>query len=110
MNVDKDLFMYNLAAVALVHNEAPYIAEWIDYHLLAGVDHFLIYDNDGNDNLKEILTHYIRHQEEVVTRRTKFDLAKAKARAHILEGLTTAVKNLDVVIRLKESLIRIRAN
>ena len=59
MNVDKDLFMYNLAAVTLVHNEAPYIAEWIDYHLLAGVDHFLIYDNDGNDDLKEKLTPYI---------------------------------------------------
>ena len=51
-------------------------------------------------NLKEILQHYIRHQEEVVTRRTKFDLAKAKARAHILEGLTTAVKNLDAVIKI----------
>ena len=51
-------------------------------------------------NLKEILQHYIRHQEDVVTRRTKFDLAKAKARAHILEGLTTAVKNLDAVIKI----------
>ena len=51
-------------------------------------------------NLKEILQYYIRHREEVVTRRTKFDLAKAKTRAHILEGLTTAVKNLDVVIKI----------
>ena len=51
-------------------------------------------------NLKEILNHYIKHQEEVITRRTKFDLAKAKARAHILEGLTTAVKNLDSVIKI----------
>ena len=51
-------------------------------------------------NLKEVLAHYIKHQEEVITRRTKFDLAKAKARAHILEGLTTAVKNLDVVIKI----------
>ena len=51
-------------------------------------------------NLKEILSHYIKHQEEVITRRTKFDLAKAKARAHILEGLTTAVKNLDSVIKI----------
>ena len=51
-------------------------------------------------NLKEILQHYIKHQEEVITRRTKFDLAKAKARAHILEGLTTAVKNLDRVIKI----------
>ena len=50
--------------------------------------------------LKEILAHYIKHQEEVITRRTKFDLAKAKARAHILEGLTTAVKNLDSIIKI----------
>lgn len=50
--------------------------------------------------LKEILTHYIKHQEEVITRRTKFELTKAKARAHILEGLTTAVKNLDRVIKI----------
>ena len=50
--------------------------------------------------LKEILQHYIKHQEEVITRRTKFDLAKAKARAHILEGLTIAVKNLDTVIKI----------
>jgi DNA gyrase subunit A len=51
-------------------------------------------------NLKEILTHYIKHQEEVITRRTRYDLAKAKARAHILKGLTTAVKNLDQVIKI----------
>ena len=53
--------------------------------------------------LKEILAHYIKHQEEVITRRTKFDLAKAKARAHILQGLTTAVKNLDSVIKIIRS-------
>ncbi|MBQ6297178.1 MAG: DNA gyrase subunit A [Selenomonadaceae bacterium] len=51
-------------------------------------------------NLKEVLQHYIKHQEEVITRRTKFELAKAKARAHILQGLTTAVKNLDNVIKI----------
>ncbi len=51
-------------------------------------------------NLREILNHYIKHQEEVITRRTKFDLSKARARAHILTGLTTAVKNLDSVIKI----------
>ncbi len=51
-------------------------------------------------NLKQILKHYIKHQEEVITRRTKFDLNRAKARAHILQGLTTAVKNLDTVIKI----------
>ncbi|MBQ3451980.1 MAG: DNA gyrase subunit A, partial [Selenomonadaceae bacterium] len=51
-------------------------------------------------NLKDILKLYIKHQEEVITRRTKFDLTKARARAHILEGLTTAVKSLDRVISI----------
>ena len=51
-------------------------------------------------NLKEILKHYIKHQEEIITRRTRFDLSKARARAHILEGLTTAVKSLDRVIKI----------
>ena len=50
--------------------------------------------------LKQVLQHYIKHQEEIVTRRTKFDLDKAKARAHILEGLTTAIDNLDAVIKI----------
>lgn len=49
--------------------------------------------------LKQILNYYIKHQEDVVTRRTKFELAKAKARAHILEGLTIALENLDSVIK-----------
>ena len=50
--------------------------------------------------LKQVLQHYIKHQEEIVKRRTKFDLEKAKARAHILEGLTTAIENLDAVIKV----------
>ena len=65
MSVDKDLFMYGLAAVTIVHNEAPYIKEWLDYHLLAGVDHFLIYDNDSGDNLREVLQPYV--DKKVVT-------------------------------------------
>ncbi|WP_279388547.1 DNA gyrase subunit A [Pectinatus cerevisiiphilus] len=48
--------------------------------------------------LPQILNYYIKHQEDVVTRRTKYDLEKAKARAHILEGLTIALENLDAVI------------
>lgn len=59
MNVNKNLFMYNLAAVTIVRDEAQYIKEWIDYHLLAGVEHFLIYDNDSLDNLQEVLAPYI---------------------------------------------------
>jgi DNA gyrase subunit A len=48
--------------------------------------------------VKAFLTHYIHHREIVITRRTKFDLAKAEARRHILEGLTIALDNLDPVI------------
>jgi len=51
-------------------------------------------------NLKEILLYYLSHQEEVVTRRTKYDLEKALARANILEGLFIALDNIDEVIRI----------
>ncbi|MDQ3386788.1 MAG: DNA gyrase subunit A, partial [Actinomycetota bacterium] len=47
---------------------------------------------------KQVLTHYVAHQYEVVTRRTRFELEKAKARAHILEGLLIALSNLDEVV------------
>ena len=49
-------------------------------------------------NLKEMLTHYIDFQEEVITRRTAFDLGKAQERMHILEGLKIALDNIDEVI------------
>jgi len=49
-------------------------------------------------NLKEMLTHYIDFQEEVITRRTAFDLKKAEERMHILEGLKIALDNIDEVI------------
>lgn len=51
-------------------------------------------------NLKQILTHYLNHQKDVVKRRTIFDLDKANARAHILEGLKIALDNIDAVISL----------
>ena len=51
-------------------------------------------------NLKEILQNYIAHQEDVITRRTKFDLEKAQERAHILEGLAVALANIDEVVEL----------
>lgn len=57
-------------------------------------------------NLKEILVHYLNHQKEVITRRTRYELGKAKDRAHILEGLKIALDNLDAVI----STIRSSAN
>ncbi len=57
--------------------------------------------------LKEILTYYIAHREDVVTRRTKYDLQKAKDRAHILEGLVKALDHIDEVIKvIKQSKTR----
>ncbi|HAG52255.1 MAG TPA: DNA gyrase subunit A [Alphaproteobacteria bacterium] len=50
--------------------------------------------------LKDILVAFLRHREEVITRRTKFDLRKARARAHILAGLATAVDNIDEIIKI----------
>jgi DNA gyrase subunit A len=54
-------------------------------------------------SLKMILEEYIKHREEVVRRRTLYDLNKAKARAHILEGLMTALQNIDAVIKTIKS-------
>ena len=54
-------------------------------------------------NLYEILDEYLKHQKEVVTRRTRFDLKKAEDRAHILEGLRIALDNIDEIIRIIRS-------
>jgi DNA gyrase subunit A len=55
-------------------------------------------------NIKEMLYHYVEHRKIVIIRRTKFELAKAEARAHILEGLKIALDNLDAIIKtIKES-------
>src|SRR6476659_1721676 len=51
-------------------------------------------------SLKELIHHYVAHQREVVTRRTQYELRRAEARAHILEGLLIALDNLDAVIKL----------
>jgi DNA gyrase subunit A len=67
----------------------------IDLALVDGVPRTL--------SLREMLQHYIDHQVDVVTRRTRFDLAKAQARAHILEGLLIALDNIDEVIHIIRS-------
>ena len=54
-------------------------------------------------NLREMVTYYLEHQKDVIRRRTQFDLRKAEERAHILEGLRIALKNLDAVIKLIRS-------
>ncbi len=60
MAVDKNLFLYDLAVVAILKNEGHYLKEWLDYHLLAGVDHFYLYDNDSTDNYNEIIAPYVK--------------------------------------------------
>ena len=54
-------------------------------------------------NLREILVYYLEHQKEVITRRTRFDLARAEERAHIVEGLVLALANIDEVIAIIKS-------
>jgi DNA gyrase subunit A len=61
-------------------------------------------------NLKDMLYHYVEHQKDVVVRRTKYDLEKAEEKAHILQGLITALENIDEVVHLiKASRDRIEA-
>lgn len=66
-----------------------------------GVIMLVLVDNQPKVlSLREILQYYLEHQREVLTRRTQFDLEKAEARAHILEGLRIALDHIDAVIRL----------
>lgn len=52
--------MKNLTAIYWIKNETPYLPEWIEFHLLQGFDHFILYDNDSNDGLEDSMTPYIR--------------------------------------------------
>ena len=56
---DKNLFLYDLAVVAIFKDEARYLKEWLDYHLLAGVEHFYLYNNDSSDDYAEVLAPYV---------------------------------------------------
>ncbi len=60
-------------------------------------------------NLSQMLQYYIKHQEDVVTRRTKYDLNKAEERAHILEGLLIALDHIDEVIKIIRSSKNVQA-
>lgn len=60
--------------------------------IVNGAPHFL--------TLKQMLEYYLHHQEDVITRRTKFDLKKAEARAHILAGLRIALDHIDEIIKI----------
>lgn len=69
-----------------------------------GINMLALVDNKPEVlNLKQILEHYITFQKEVITRRTQFELDKASARAHILEGLIIALDHIDEVIKLIRS-------
>ena len=57
--VDKNLFLHDLAVVAILKDEGNYLKEWLDYHLLAGVEHFYLYDNDSTDNQAEVAKPYV---------------------------------------------------
>ena len=57
--VEKNLFPYDLAVAAIFKDEAPYLQEWLDYHLLAGVEHFFLYDNGSTDNFAQVLAPYV---------------------------------------------------
>ena len=75
--------------------------KYSDLQMTFGVNMVAIADGKPVQmGVKTMLEHFIRHQKNVVTRRTKYELAQAEARAHILEGLIVAVDNLDEVIRL----------
>lgn len=51
-------------------------------------------------SLHQMLYHYLEHQKDVIVRRTRYDLDKAEARAHILEGLLIALDNIDEIVRI----------
>lgn len=58
---DPESFRYKLAVTAIIKNESRYLAEWIDYHLLAGIDHFYLYNNGSTDSTAEVLKPYIEN-------------------------------------------------
>jgi len=58
--VDKDLFLHDLSVVTILKDEAPYLKEWLDYHLLAGVEHFYLYNNDSSDDYEKIVAPYVQ--------------------------------------------------
>ncbi len=66
-----------------------------------GVIMLALVDNEPKVlNLKEMLHHYLEHQKDVIVRRTRYELEKAEARAHILEGLIIALDNIDEIVEL----------
>lgn len=59
-NEDKTKFPHTLSIMAIMKNEGPYLKEWLDYHILVGIEKFYLYDNESTDNTKKILAPYIK--------------------------------------------------
>lgn len=94
------------AVVELKKDASPekvlaYLFKYSDLQVTFGVNMVAIADGKPVQmGLKAMIGHFIRHQKNVVTRRTEYELKQARARAHILQGLMIAVDNLDAVIAL----------
>lgn len=54
-----NVFRYQLVAVTEIKNESSYIEEWLEYHLLVGVEHFYVFDNESSDNITDVLRPYV---------------------------------------------------
>jgi DNA gyrase subunit A len=93
-------------AVALKKDAIPEVVKnqlykHTQFEISFGINFLAVVDRKPEQmSIKEILAHFVRHRREVVIRRTKFDLRKADARAHILEGLKIALDNIDAVVAL----------
>ncbi len=81
-----------------------YLYKYSDLQITFGVNLVAIADGKPRQlSLKSIVEHYIEHQKNIVTRRTHYDLERAKIRAHILEGLIIAIQSIDKVISIIRS-------
>lgn len=92
ITVKKDADIDNIIAILLKHTDMQLN---FNYNVVAIAD-----GSPKQLGLLDYLSYYTRFQQNVVARRTKFDLNKAKARAHIVEGLMIAIKNIDEVVRI----------
>ena len=90
--IDKNLFRYDLAVVAIFKDEGKYLKEWLDYHLLAGVDHFYLYNNDSSDDYEEVLAPYV--EKNLVT------LANFSGKAMQLVVYNDAIEKFRFACRL----------
>lgn len=91
---------YNLAICAIFQNEAPYMKEWIDYHLKVGVEHFFLYNNNSADNYMEILKPYIgKNIVELII--WPSDVTENECHHYAFEVQTGAY--IDGIVRAKEN-------